>query len=282
MFIKSKMLYIVFILISFLLSKNEELLEKKIVSIGGSITEIVFELGLGENVIGVDQSSVLPKIVKELPQVGYIRRISSEGVLSMMPTIILTNTEIGPKAAVDEIKNSGVKMNIYDAPKNLDGLYSIVNQIGNDFDLTEKAEDLINKIQNFKVKIDEKEKNKKQNKVIFIMNPSNSSYNAAGSKTVANYLIKMINGINLVENDFAYYRPINKEQLIMYNPDVLIIASHYDDQDAINHFMDNVDFSNLNSVKNKNVISIPLSNLTMGPSFIKNAISLLDKIKFEN
>ena len=90
-------------------NKNE-----KIVSIGGSITETIFELGLGNLVIAVDQSSTLPSIVKELPQVGYIRNISSEGVLSMMPTRVITNTDIGPEVAVNEIKSSGIKMKIYD------------------------------------------------------------------------------------------------------------------------------------------------------------------------
>ena len=89
----------------------------KIVTIGGSITQIVFDLGYGGNVIAVDQSSTIPSTVADLPQVGYIRSISSEGILSVMPDIIFSSSDIGPKNVIDQIKGSGVKLKIFDSPK---------------------------------------------------------------------------------------------------------------------------------------------------------------------
>jgi len=261
------------------INKNDN--QEKIVTIGGSITEIVFGLGLGDLVIAVDQSSTIPSIVKDLPQVGYIRKISSEGVLSMMPSMVLTNTEIGPEIAVNEIKSSGINMKIYNAPKNLNELKKNIIDIANEFNANDNAVSLIASIEKTKMIIDQKIKsqNKKQN-MVFIMNPSNSSYTVAGANTTADFLINVMGGNNIFSENFSYYRNVNKEELIKSNPDVVLIATHYDSTEAIQHFTNNVDFKNLNSVKNKNIIPMPLSNLTMGPSFIENAYKNLLKINF--
>ena len=53
----------------------------RLVTIGGSVTDIVFALGKGDLVVAVDQSSTLPEKVKDLPQAGYVRAISAEGIL---------------------------------------------------------------------------------------------------------------------------------------------------------------------------------------------------------
>ena len=259
-------------------NKNE-----KIVSIGGSITETIFELGLGNLVIAVDQSSTLPSIVKELPQVGYIRNISSEGVLSMMPTRVITNTDIGPEVAVNEIKSSGIKMKIYDAPKNLDDLKKNIIEIASEFAVEKNAKELINNIEEKKNLIDKKiSTNDKKIKMVFIMNPSNSSYTVAGSNTTADYLINILGGENIFSENFSFYRSINKEELIKNNPDVILIATHYDSLEAVNHFKKNLEFKNLKSIVKDNIISMPLSNLTMGPTFINNAYNTYLRINFND
>ena len=85
--------FIVFLMMgSFVFSDKPD----RFVSIGGCVTETLFAIGAGEKIVAVDQSSTLPEIVKDLPQVGYIRSISSEGILSMLPTQIFTTTDIGP------------------------------------------------------------------------------------------------------------------------------------------------------------------------------------------
>ena len=66
----------IFLFLSLSLTKND-----RIVTNGGSITEIVFALGSGKSVVAVDWSSNIPSKVKELPQVGYVRQLSSEGIL---------------------------------------------------------------------------------------------------------------------------------------------------------------------------------------------------------
>ena len=99
---------IIFLLFSVLLTE-----QLRLITIGGCVTETVFLLGRGDDVVAVDQSSNYLSKIDGIPQVGYIRAISSEGVLSMFPNKILTTTDMGPPNVVEQIKNSGVDIHIF-------------------------------------------------------------------------------------------------------------------------------------------------------------------------
>ena len=70
----------------------------RILALNGEITEIVFALGLGENVIGIDTSVTYPPQVKALPTVGYQRALAAEGILGLRPSVIIGNENAGPPA----------------------------------------------------------------------------------------------------------------------------------------------------------------------------------------
>ena len=76
----------------------------RIISIGGSITEILYELDFEANIVAVDITSNYPKQAKKLPSVGYIRNLSSEGVLSMHPSLIISENDIGPQIIIEQLK----------------------------------------------------------------------------------------------------------------------------------------------------------------------------------
>ena len=80
----------------------------RIVPLGGAVTEIIYELGMGGNIVGVDISATYPPDVDKIPVVGYQRRITAEGVLSVNPTLVIATTESGPVGSLDLIRNSGV------------------------------------------------------------------------------------------------------------------------------------------------------------------------------
>tara|TARA_B100000427_G_scaffold229501_1_gene192741 strand:- start:227 stop:1084 length:858 start_codon:yes stop_codon:yes gene_type:complete len=256
--------------------------QDRIISIGGSVTEILFELGLGDLVVAVDQSSTFPKEVKDLPQVGYIRAISSEGVLSMNPTKIITTTDIGPPNAIKQIKDSGINTQIFDSPKNIEDIVALIIEVSNLFEAKDKASIAIKEIYKIKDSI----KNLASGyaykpKVAFFMSPSNGSYTAAGSGTNANYLIELIGGNNIFSNDFKRYQKVNKEEILKYDPDIILVASHYPGEKSSSHFTEEPIFKSLSCIKKKNVINISMSDLTMGPSFVSNALSIAKRVNID-
>ncbi len=76
--------------------------DTRIVTVGGAVTEIVYRLRAGDQLIGMDTSSVYPEAVTALPQVGYQRTLSAEGVLSLNSTLVLLSAEEGPPDAIPD------------------------------------------------------------------------------------------------------------------------------------------------------------------------------------
>ncbi len=256
---------------------------RKIITIGGSVTEIVFELGLGDEVIAVDQSSVSPSIVTELPQVGYIRMISAEGILSLNPNIILTTTDIGPPKVIDQLKQSGVEFYIYDSAYSLEGIISLIKNISNDLKINNKGLELINEVNNIDRKIEKLKNNKKsQPKMVFFMNPSIGSFTAAGASTKADYFIKYLGGDNVFSNQFKKYSKVTKENIVNLNPDIILAGSTKggNEEDILSTFYNKDEFKSLNAIKNKDVIYLNMGKyLTFGSNFTKNVYELLNQMQ---
>ena len=271
-------------LFQLIFSSDIALSDEKIVTIGGSITDIVFALGVGESVTAVDQSSTLPEIVKSLPQVGYVRSISAEGILSMSPTKILASSDIGPPNVIDQLNQSGVEFKIFDSPMSFDDVFTTIDSISlflkvyeNGLVLKEKLKSELNRINEFKSSLNNSSLN-----IAFFMNPSSSSFNAAGSGTRASYLIDFIGGSNVYEDSFKRYNKVNKETIIGSNPDIILIGSMNSKPKENCVFMDDPIFSKVNAVINEKVIYIDLGyHLTFGSSFGEASIFLIDLISSE-
>ena len=81
----------------------------RILAIGGDVTEIVYALGAGARVVGVDTTSQFPpEALKEKKSVGYMRALSSEGVISVDATLILASERSGPPEVVKTLKATSV------------------------------------------------------------------------------------------------------------------------------------------------------------------------------
>ena len=85
-------------------------LAQRVVSVGGDVTEIVYALSADSLLVGVDTSSQYPEAATSLPKVGYQRRLSAEGVLSLNPTLVLVSADAGPPAALEQIRQADVRV----------------------------------------------------------------------------------------------------------------------------------------------------------------------------
>lgn len=81
----------------------------KIVSLGGAATEILYALGCGDRIVGVDVTSRYPADATKKPSVGYYRSLSAEGVLALAPDLVVATDGAGPKEAIDVLSAASVK-----------------------------------------------------------------------------------------------------------------------------------------------------------------------------
>jgi iron complex transport system substrate-binding protein len=80
----------------------------RIVAVGGTVTEILYALGLGERIVGVDLTSDYPAEAMEKPKVGYMRQLAAEGVLALGPTLIIAIEDAGPPETLAVLADASV------------------------------------------------------------------------------------------------------------------------------------------------------------------------------
>ena len=73
---------------------------------GGSITEILYFLKEEDRIIGVDITSNYPKDTQKFPSIGYVRNLSAEGVLSLKPTLIIGEDDMGPPDVINQVNRT--------------------------------------------------------------------------------------------------------------------------------------------------------------------------------
>lgn len=81
----------------------------RIVTVGGGVTETVFALGRGRDVVATDAASLYPRVAAGTPKLAYAKGLDAESLLARRPDIVLVADEAGPRAALDEIAASGVR-----------------------------------------------------------------------------------------------------------------------------------------------------------------------------
>ncbi|MCJ9710342.1 ABC transporter substrate-binding protein, partial [Bordetella hinzii] len=90
---------------------------ERVVTLGGSVTEIVYALGKGDMLVGDDLSSIYPDAATRLPRVGYYRSVPVEGVLALKPDLVLASDQSGPPDALKRLADVGVTvLRISDEP----------------------------------------------------------------------------------------------------------------------------------------------------------------------
>jgi iron complex transport system substrate-binding protein len=91
---------------------------ERILPLTGSISEVVFALGMGDRVVGRDISATFDEAA-DLPLVTRAHDVAAESVLSLQPTVVLADEETGPPEAIEHIRNVGVPVVIVERPTDL-------------------------------------------------------------------------------------------------------------------------------------------------------------------
>ena len=205
---------------------------RRIVSIGGSVTEIIHDLGLADRLVARDRTSLWPESVTRLPDIGYIRALSPEGVLSVNPDLIIALEGYGPPEAAAVLKQAGVP--IVDIPEGYDGdaILAKINAVAKTLGADEAGAALAAKV---KGELDQAaqaaEAVSPKRKVLFILSMQGGRIMAAGSDTHANGIITMAGGVNAMAS-ITGYKQVTDEAVIEAAPDVILMMDRTGDHAA--------------------------------------------------
>ncbi|SEL08021.1 heme/hemin ABC transporter substrate-binding protein [Pacificibacter marinus] len=211
---------------------------QSIVSIGGPVTEIIFALGQGDRVVARDTTSVFPPEVNELPDVGYMRQLSSEGVLSVGPDLIVTRDTAGPPETLEQLRAASIPVvEVHDAYSKT-AVLDAVDVIGTALGVQEAAQALHAQISaEFETLEQSVSQQKRAPRVLFVLSNQDGRLNVAGRGTGADGIITLAGAENVMGAAFEGYKIINNEALITAAPDVVLMmegrADHAGKKDDI-------------------------------------------------
>ncbi|MBT8207934.1 MAG: ABC transporter substrate-binding protein, partial [Acidimicrobiia bacterium] len=105
----------------------------RIVSLNGDLTEIIFELGLGDNVVGVDVTTTYPAEAAAMNEqgqtVGFAQQLAAEAVLRFDPTLVIGDQQVAPTEAIEQLRAAGVPVVILETQTSVDGVGTKINQV---------------------------------------------------------------------------------------------------------------------------------------------------------
>src|SRR6187402_3018778 len=113
--------------------KNKETDGKKdlrIVCLSKQLTEMVFALGKGHDIVARDLTSTYPDSAKLLPTVGYHRMLSAEGIISMNPDIVIHSNDVGPETVLPQLEKAGLKIEAFGGANTYDSAKILLQQLG--------------------------------------------------------------------------------------------------------------------------------------------------------
>ena len=198
----------------------------RIVAVGGSITEIVYALGEEKRLVARDSTSVYPQAAFSLPDVGYMRRLSPEGVLSVGPSAILALEGSGPKEAIDVLKKASVPY--FEIPERFDrdGILDKVRLVGKALGVDAKAEELAASVgADLDAAVAETATIAERKRVVFVMSNQGGKLLAAGRNTAADGIIKLAGAVNVVDA-FEGYKQLTDEALVEAQPDFILMMDN--------------------------------------------------------
>ena len=199
----------------------------RIIIAGGSIAEIMYFIGAEEKIIGLDVTSVYPEETKNFPSIGYVRNLSAEGVLSMMPSLVIGEDDMGPPSVLKQIMATSVDLRIIPEHHSADGIVKKINCIGKIIDEERLVKRVIKKNIMSSVKQLQKvaDQNRKDDiKVMLILSMQSTSPIVAGTKTSGHGFIEMIGAKNIFDS-FEGWKAVTAEAIIEMNPDYILIPS---------------------------------------------------------
>ena len=201
---------------------------RRIVSVGGAITEIVFALGEEGRLVARDTTSNFPAAARDLPDVGYIRRLSPEGVLSVNPELIIAQEGAGPPEAVDILREAAIEL--VEIPEGYTGeaVIAKITAVAEALGVPEKGAALAASIRRDLDETTAANLGAEQKRVLFILSMSGGRVLAGGANTSAQGIIELAGARNAATG-FEGYKPMTDEAIIDSGADVILLMDRTGD-----------------------------------------------------
>ncbi|MFB6719572.1 hemin ABC transporter substrate-binding protein [Kribbella sp. NPDC056345] len=199
------------------------------VDLYGTLAEIVFSLGLGDKVVGRDTSTGFPEAA-HLPKVTpSAHDLNAEAILSLDPTVVLTDKSIGPPEVIEQLRASGVPVIFFADARTMDGLPSQIRAVAGALGVPDRGEELVKRTSTeITSALALAPTGGKPLRMTFLyIRGTAGVYLMSGPGSGADAMIKAIGGIDTgtaigLDKSFV---PLTSEALIRAQPEVIIVMT---------------------------------------------------------
>ena len=229
----------------------------RIVSLMPSNTEILYELGLGDNVVGVSTVDDYPKNVKKGKKQFDSMNLNKEALLKAKPDLILAHESQKSSSGkvLDSLKKDGIKVVYVKDAQSIDETYDTFKSIGKLTHKEKQANQLVKETKDNVNKVVQSipKHHKKQN--VFIEVSSKPDIYTAGQHTFFNDMLNKLQAKNSF-NDIEGWKSVSKESIIKHNPDIFISTEGMSQSDYKKIIEKRGGFDKTNGVKHNRIETV--------------------------
>jgi iron complex transport system substrate-binding protein len=266
--------------------RNKEVDGKKdmrIVCLSKHLTEMLFALGKGHDIVAVDLSSTYPDSAKLLKTVGYHRALSPESIISMNPDLVIHSNDVGPENVLPQIKKAGLNIKVFGGANTIDSAKLLLKELGKFFGEEKKADSIIKKMEEGIASATDTVKamgihDSLRVMIIHFGLRNNNYFVMSGRNGVGDKMMRLA-GATPALYDGKGSREMSAEAVAMANPDVIVATDFgYDRMGSMDKFITDVPGVSLtNAGKNKRIVRFEEHDLIyFGPRSGENIIKLVN------
>jgi iron complex transport system substrate-binding protein len=209
----------------------------KIASIGGDVTEILYALDQQARIVAVDATSQFPpEALKDKKNVGYMRALSTEGVLSVAASVIIASDRAGPAEVVKALKSAVPYVEVIDGTSP-DGVPAKIRAVAAAAGVGQKGETLAAKVSGELADLELQRKSiKKPLRALFVLSVQSGRATVGGTGSSADAILKLA-GLENAASMVQGFKPVGDEALLEMKPDVVVVlrrsAGGHDASEAV-------------------------------------------------
>ena len=199
---------------------------ERIIPLDGTVAEVVFALGLGENVVATDLSATYPPEADALPEIGYQRSLSAETIATFTPTVLIGTEIAGPPQAIEDLRKLGYPVVIVPNEATPEGPGEKIRAVAAALGVPNRGEILASELDQQIQTLSETSSDDQRPVVAALYIRGQGTQLVLGKNSATYWLIEAAGGRNVADVlDIDDYVPITAESLLVASPDAILVPS---------------------------------------------------------
>ncbi|PRR81620.1 ABC transporter substrate-binding protein [Clostridium vincentii] len=257
-------------------SKGDEIViesePKKIISIAPSVTELIYALGKGDELLGRTDYCDYPEEVADVESIGSLTDPNIEKIIELQPDIVIASTHFKDDVA-KKLQDLGIKIVVLKDSKSIDGSYESINKLGQMLNAQDKAEDVVDSSKKKIEEIKEKVEGAETPKAYYVVGFGKSGDFTATGDTFISEMLSIAGAKNIAQDATGWKYSL--EKIIENDPEYIIISKKSGMKDQ---FMTTDGYKELSAVKNDKVFEIDDDLVNRQGPRIADGVEALAKI----